>query len=83
MNSGKQQSGTQRPENLRQPRQIRQVEDDPGGDSEDSLEDIQVVKQAGGKLPPLKVSVQVDECEIPIEIDTGASTYVYNVRGHL
>ena len=49
------------------------MEDDPGGDSEDSLEDIQVVKQAGGKLPPLKVSLQVDECEIPMEIDTGAS----------
>ena len=52
---GKQQSGTQRSENPRRLRQIRQVEDDPGGDTEDSLEGIQVVKQTGGKLPPLKI----------------------------
>ena len=57
----------------RQLRQIRQVEDDPGGDTEDSLEGIQVVKQIGGKLPPLKISLQVDECEIPMEINIGAS----------
>ena len=50
------------------------MEDDSGGDTEDSLEDIQVVKQAGvRKLPPLKISLQVDEGEIPMEIDTGAS----------
>ena len=54
-----------------------------GGDTEDSLEDIQVVKQAGDKLPPLKISLQVDECEIPMEIDTGASMPIYNVRGYL
>ena len=70
---GKQQSGTRRSENLRRLRQIRQVEDDSGGDTEDSLEGIQVVKQTGGKLPPLKISLQVDECEIPMEIDIGAS----------
>ena len=68
---GKQQSGTQRSENLRWPRQIRQVEDDSGGDTEDSLEGIQVVKQTGGKLPPLKISLRVDECEIPMEINIG------------
>ena len=51
----------------------RQVEDDPGGDTEDSLEGIQVVKQTGGKLPPLKISLQVDECEIRMEINIGAS----------
>ena len=61
----KQQSGTRRSENLRQPKQIRQVEDDSGGDTEDSQEGVQVVKQTGGKLPPLKISLQVDECEIP------------------
>ena len=50
------------------------MEDDPGGDSEDSLEEVQAVNQSGGgKLPPLKVCLQVDECEIPMEIDTGAS----------
>ena len=70
---GKQQSGTQRSENPRRLRQIRQVEDDPGGDTEDSLEGIQVVKQTGGKFPPLKISLQVDECEIPMEINIGAS----------
>ena len=70
---GKQQSGARRSENPRQPRQIRQVEDDPWGDTEDSLEGIQVVKQTGGELPPLKISLQVDECEIPMGIDIGAS----------
>ena len=60
---------TRRLENPRQLRQIRQVEDDPGGDTEDSLEGIQVVKQIGGKLPPLKISLQVDECEISMEIN--------------
>ena len=49
------------------------MEDDPGGDTEDSLEGIQVVKQTGGKLPPLKISLQVDECEIPLGINIGAS----------
>ena len=44
---------------IKNPRQPRQVEDDPGGDTEDSLEVIQVVKQTGGKLPPLKISLQV------------------------
>ena len=68
-----QQLGTHRLENLRQPRQIRQVEDDPGGDTEGLLEGIQVVKQTGVKLSPLKISLQVDECEIPMEIDIGAS----------
>ena len=68
------QPGTQRSQNQRHLRQIRQVEDDPGGDSEDSLEEVQAVNQSGGgKLPPLKVCLQVDECEIPMEIDTGAS----------
>ena len=70
---GKQQSGTRRSENPRRLRQIRQVEDYPGGDTEDSLEGIQVVKQTGGKLPPLKISLQVDECEIPMEINIRAS----------
>ena len=67
---GKQQSGTRRSENPRRLRQIRHVEDDPRGDTEDSLEGIQVVR---GKLPPLKISLQVDECEIPMEINIGAS----------
>ena len=73
MSLGKQQSGTRRSENLRRPTQIRQVEDDSGGDTEDSLEGIQVIKQTGVKLPPLKISLQVDECEIPMEINIGAS----------
>ena len=53
----------------------------PGGDTEDSLEGIQVVKQTGGKLPPLKISLQVDECEIPMEINIGASMSI--ISGHL
>ena len=43
------------------------------GDTEDSLEGIQVIKQTGAKLLPLKISLQVDECEIPMEVDIGAS----------
>ena len=62
--------------NPRRLRQIRQMEDDPGGDTEDSLEGIQVAKQTGSKLPPLKISLQVDECEIPMEINIGASMYI-------
>ena len=31
------------------------------------------MKQPGGKLPPLKVTLQLDECQIPMEIDTWAS----------
>ena len=49
------------------------VEDDPGGYTEDSLEGIHIFKQTGGKFPPLKISLQVDECKIPMEIDIGAS----------
>ena len=71
--SGTSQPGTRRPQNQRQLRPICQVENEPGGDSEDSLEDVQVLQQIGGKLPPSKVTVQVDDCKIPMEIDTGAS----------
>ena len=66
---------------LRQLRQIRQVENDPGGNTEDSLEGIQVVKQTGGKLPPLKISLQVDERNSNGNKYRGI--YVYNFRGHL
>ena len=47
------------------------MENEPGGDSEDSLEDVQIQQQIGGKLSPLKVTVQVDECKILMEIDVG------------
>ena len=71
--SGTTQPGTRQSKNQGQSKSIRQVGNESGGDSEDSLEGIQALKQLGGKMPPLKVWVQVDECKIPMEIDTGAS----------
>ena len=67
-----QSSGTRKPQKTRH-KQIWLVEDELSGDSEDSLGKIQAVKQSGGKLPPLKVCIQVDECKILMEIDMGAS----------
>ena len=49
-----------------------------GGETEAELEmDLEetlcVVKLPRGRLPPLKIQVLIDDCRIPMEIDTGAS----------
>ena len=35
-----------------------------------------MLKQSGSKLPPLRVSLQVDDCKISMQIDTGASVSI-------
>ena len=45
-------------------------------DSDDSLASVDAVKQIGGKVPPLKVHVQIDDCDILMEVDTGASVSI-------
>ena len=62
------------PEKQRKP--IRQVENDVEEDSDDSLASVDAVKQIGGKVPPLKVHVQIDDCDILMEVDTGASVSI-------
>ena len=53
---------------------VRQVGGETEAESEmDSEETLCVVKLPRGHLPPLKVQVLVDDCRIPMEIDTGAS----------
>ena len=69
------QPGNQKRQNLRH-KQIRQVEDDASGESSDSLGDVLVLKQTGSKLPPLRVSLQLDDCKITMEVDTGASVSI-------
>ena len=69
-----------RPEKQHKP--IRQVDEDADEESDDSLTSIDAVKQTGGKVPPLKVHVQIDECKIPMEIDTGASVSIMSEGAH-
>jgi len=65
----------------KQKKPIRQV-DNAEEDSDDSLTSIDAVKQIGGKVPPLKVHVQIDECDVPMEIDTGASVSIMSEGTH-
>ena len=69
------QPGNQKRQNPKH-KQIRQVEDDASGESSDSLGDVLVLKQTGSKLPPLRVSLQLDDCKITMEVDTGASVSI-------
>ena len=52
------------------------MEDDTSGESSDSLGDVLALKQTGSKLPPLRVSLQLDDCKITMETDTGASVSI-------
>jgi len=45
-------------------------------DSDDSLASVDAVKQIGGKVPPLKVYVLIDDCYILMEIDMGSSVLI-------
>ena len=69
-----------RPE--RQHKLICQVDHDVNEESDDSLTSIDAVKQIGGKVPPLKVHVQIDDCKIPMEIDTDASVSIMFEGAH-
>ena len=55
---------------------------DADEESDDLLTSIDAVKQTGGKVPPLKVHVQIDKCKIPMEIDTGASVSIMSEGSH-
>ena len=44
-----------------------------GEAEEDYVESLCAVKSPTGRIPPLKVPVLIDGCEVPMEIDTGAS----------
>ena len=51
---------------------MRQVDNEADKDLDDSLTSIDAVKQTGGKVPPLKVQILIDDCEMLMEVDTGA-----------
>ena len=42
----------------------------------DPIEPLQAVKCTGKQVPPLKVRLSIDKCNLPVEIDTGASRSV-------
>ena len=44
-----------------------------GEAEEDNVESLCAVKSPTGRIPPLKVPVLIDGCEVLMEIDTGAS----------
>ena len=52
---------------------VQRIGDDFDDDSDDTLQPVLTVKGTGGSLPPIKVHVLVDNCSVPMEVDTGAS----------
>ena len=52
---------------------VRRVGDDSEDDSDDSSQPVMTVRGPGNSLPPIKVHVVVDDCSMPMEVDTGAS----------
>ena len=56
-----------------QTRAVRQVQEEEEPDSEDSTTLYHVRSHGMTKTPPIVVEVQVDDCIIPMEVDTGAS----------
>jgi len=56
---------------------VRYVEDDSGSDAEgDSLLHICTVSKPNSKTPPIQVKIIVDECNVDMEVDTGASVTI-------
>ena len=50
---------------------VQQVDEESDIDSDDSIQPILTVNQGQeGRLPPIKVLVEVDGCSIPMEVDT-------------
>ena len=47
-----------------------------GEAEEDYVESLCAVKSPTGCIPPLKVPVLIDGCEVPMEIHTGASRLI-------
>ena len=52
---------------------VQQVDEETDADSEDSLQPILTVECHKGHLLPTRVRVGVDNCSVPMEVDTGAS----------
>ena len=56
---------------------VRQVGEETDADSDDSLQLIQTLGDGReGRQPPIKVHVEVDNCSVPMEVDTGASVSI-------
>ena len=52
---------------------VQRIGDDLEDDSDDALQPVLTMKGLEGSLPPIKVHVLVDNCSVPMEVDTGAS----------
>ena len=58
-------------------RPVGQIEEEIDADSDDSLQLIQTLGDGReGRQPPIKVHVEVDNCSVPMEVDTGASVFI-------
>ena len=52
---------------------VHRVGDDSEDDSDDSSQPVLTVRGPGDSSLPIKVHVVVDDCSLPMEVDTGAS----------
>lgn len=62
--------------NSRRPasRPVRQVGEESEDDSEELIQHVYTVEPGrSSRMPPIKVHVQLEDCNVPMEVDTGAS----------
>ena len=56
---------------------VRQVEEDSDSGSDDYPYPVGTLREGRhGRVPPIKVNIQVDDCGVPMEVDTGASVSI-------
>ena len=56
---------------------VCRVGDDSEDDSDDSSQPVLTVRGPGDCSPPIKVHIVVDDCSLPMEVDTGASETLF------
>ena len=53
---------------------VRQVDEESDSSSDDFAYAVGTVRQGhSGRVPPIKVQIMIDDCSVPMEIDTGAA----------
>ena len=56
---------------------VRQVGEETEDDSDDSMQHVYTLEQErDARLPPIKVHVEINNCSVPMEVDTGASVSI-------
>ena len=57
----------------RYPHSVRRVQEDIDDDEDDDLNPLYLVRASKMTLPPIQIQVRMDDCQVNMEVDTGAS----------